>query len=353
MLVAGTAGDVVGGIATVSNTLAHAFDSHDVVRVELLNAGGGRGPRGYWRFPPALARVVRGDYSVLHLQIASGGSTLRKALLARAARRRGRPYVAHLHGAGYVEFLAGLGPRRRAAVRTLYTEASGIIVLGDTWRDLLVEQLDVPREAITVVHNGVEPVPRLAEAVKQPPRSIVFIGELSTRKGADVLLQAWAGLVSAGRTQGWRLLLLGPTPDAAVAAAASALAGRTDSLQVRGPVTGPDKDALVSAASLFCLPSRAEGLPMALLEALSAGLPAVTTPVGSIAQVVADHNGRLVPPGDAAALASALDELMHDDAERARLSVGAVATYAERFTSAHMAEQIAEVWRAAAGVTRG
>lgn len=353
VVVAGPAPDVVGGMATVTNTLASSLVGDDSMRVVLLDSGGGRGPRGYWRFPLALARIARSDYSVLHLQVASGGSTLRKALMARLARRRGLPYVVHLHGAVYADFLAELRPRRRAAVRELFTEAAGVIVLGDAWHDLLVAELGVPTRDITVVHNGVDPVPRVPDADKPAPRSIVFVGEVSQRKGADVLLQAWQDLTVAGRASGWQLLLLGPTPDAWVAQSADELASRTEGLQLCGSVTGPGKDALVSAASLFCLPSRAEGLPMALLEGFSAGLPAVTTPVGSIPQVVGDHNGRLVPPGDAAALASALDELMHDDAERARLSDGALETYRGRFTSDHMAQQVARVWRAAAGVPRG
>lgn len=84
---------------------------------------------------------------------------------------------------------------------------------------------------------------------------------------------------------------------------------------------------------------------MALLEAMSAGLPAVCTDVGSIAEVVDDTNGRLIASGDVET--QALGELLTEDALRARLSDGAFATWNAGFTSARMASRVAAVWAAA------
>jgi len=84
-----------------------------------------------------------------------------------------------------------------------------------------------------------------------------------------------------------------------------------------------DPVRVLVAADVFCLSSRFEGLPIALLEAMAAGLPAVATRVGGIPAVITDgREGRLVPPGDAVALAAAVGELT-DPALRARLAAAA------------------------------
>ena len=344
----GPAPAVVGGMSTVAATLASEFRADDAVELSLLDSGGGIGPRGYLRFPAALAAVATRRYDLLHLHVASRGSTLRKAMLAGVAARRSVPYVVHLHGAGYVDFLAGLNDRTRAAVRGFFTGAAGIVVLGDAWRDVLVRDLGIAPERMSIVNNGVRPLPRVADADKADDRAVVFVGELSRRKGADLLAQAWTTLVGRGEASGWRCLCLGPTPDAEALASIEAMpAPARASLELVGPVTGDNKDALISRASVFCLPSRAEGLPMALLEAMSAGLPAVCTDVGSIAEVVDDTNGRLIASGDVGALTQALGELLTEDALRARLSDGAFATWNAGFTSARMASRVAAVWAAA------
>ena len=104
---------------------------------------------------------------------------------------------------------------------------------------------------------------------------------------------------------------------------------------------------LLAAMDIYLCASHEEGFSNVLLEAMSAGLPAVCTDVGSIAEVVDDTNGRLIASGDVGALTQALGELLTEDALRARLSDGAFATWNAGFTSARMASRVAAVWAAA------
>src|SRR6185312_5153733 len=101
-----------------------------------------------------------------------------------------------------------------------------------------------------------------------------------------------------------------------------AAAGRPDALGERLRRFGYREDiqAVLAAADIFALPSRFEGLPMSVIEAMLTGLPVVATNVrGPAEQVLADVTGLLVPPGDAPALASALQRLAADPALRARM----------------------------------
>src|SRR5206468_805374 len=95
--------------------------------------------------------------------------------------------------------------------------------------------------------------------------------------------------------------------------------GLADRVDVTGWVGAAETDALLAGAHLLLLPSREEGLPMSVLEAIARGIPVVTTPVGAIPDVVQDGvQGLVVEPGDSGALAAAIAELLADEPRRRR-----------------------------------
>ena len=92
---------------------------------------------------------------------------------------------------------------------------------------------------------------------------------------------------------------------------------------------------LMAAADIFVLPSRFEGLPMSVIEAMLTGLPVVATNVrGPAEQVVPELTGLLVPPGDASALAAALGRLAADAALRARMGAAGRKRAVQRYDEA-------------------
>ncbi len=104
--------------------------------------------------------------------------------------------------------------------------------------------------------------------------------------------------------------------------------------------------AELSRATVFALPSHNEGVPMALLEAMSRSLPVLTTPVGGIPEVIEnDRNGLMVTPGDVDAIEVALNRLLSSSAERARLGAAARATIAERYSLSAAIERLAALYR--------
>ncbi len=133
------------------------------------------------------------------------------------------------------------------------------------------------------------------------PETVVFAGEVGRRKGVDVLLAAWPRVRAA--RPGARLVLAGPPGDVAP----PPLPG-VDVLGARPRAAVGD---LLAGARAAVLPSRAEVLPVFLLEAMAAARPVVATPVGEVAHLV-DGAGVLVRPGDPAALAGALVDVLTD-----------------------------------------
>ncbi len=102
----------------------------------------------------------------------------------------------------------------------------------------------------------------------------------------------------------------------------------------------------LARATVFALPSHNEGVPMALLEAMSLSLPVLTTPVGGIPEVIEnERNGLLVPAGDVDAIEVALQRLLQSSAERTRLGAAARATIAERFSLGATIDKLAALYR--------
>ena len=103
---------------------------------------------------------------------------------------------------------------------------------------------------------------------------------------------------------------------------------------------------LLAESGIVLLPSRMEGLPVAILEAMAIGATVITTPVGAITDAIEEGvTGLLVPAGDAPALAQAIARLLRDPALRARLAEAARRRFEERFTIERTAEKIAALYR--------
>ena len=169
-------------------------------------------------------------------------------------------------------------------------------------------------------------------------RLLVAAGRLARQKGFDLLLEALPAVVA--RHPGVRLLIAGDGPERPALTAQVArleLGGRVRFLGERS-----DLAALVAAADGFVLPSRSEGAPYVLLEAMALAVPVVATAVGGVAELLGSGSqGALVPAGDPAALARSIVELLQfPEAARQRAGLAAAAV-AGRFSAERMAAETA------------
>jgi glycosyltransferase involved in cell wall biosynthesis len=176
----------------------------------------------------------------------------------------------------------------------------------------------------------------------------VTVASLHVRKGHDVLVGALGKVcVPAGRRLVW--IFAGEGPERATLR--QAVEGLGDAVSVRLPGQMKDVEMLLSAADLFCLPSRYEGLGVALLEAMAAGVPCVASRVGGMAESVIDgETGLHVPVGDEAALARAIESLIDDPQLARRLADGGRQRTAEQFDVRIMGESTLRLYRQLAGV---
>jgi glycosyltransferase involved in cell wall biosynthesis len=283
--------------------------------------------------------------AIVHAHSASRASFMRKSLLLLIARRAGCKTIFHLHGGGFRQFAdQESGTLMRRWIRHTLERSSRVIALSDGWADYL--RGFAPRARVAVLPNSV-PLPALPDPALREPGRILFLGRAEAAKGIDELLEATARLAS--RLPGLRLAIGGEGDLARLRrrAADLGIAGRVELL---GWVGQEARDAELARASVFCLPSHAEGLPMSMLEAMAAGRAVVVSRVGGIPETIRDHdNGLLVPPRDVPALAAALAQVLEDGALRERLARRARATIEQRYSLDVVGEQLASLYHELAG----
>ncbi len=165
---------------------------------------------------------------------------------------------------------------------------------------------------VVYVPNGIDlsVIPEVGE--RAHPKQIIYVGRLSREKGVDVLVRAMSMIKDA------QLILVGSGPEEAKL---RRIASRVGRVRFMGALPRERALKLVKGSEIFVLPSRAEGLSTALLEAMACGVPVVATAVGGNTEIIEDgKTGILVRPDDPGELASAITRLLEDDDLRRRLS---------------------------------
>lgn len=287
-----------------------------------------------------------------------------------------RPDLCHLHCPYPVAELAWLLRGRHPMVLTWHSDVVRQRLLGAVWslgQRMLLARADrvlatspryaassaflrrVPPERLRVVPLGIQapalrPDPDRARERFGAGPNLVFVGQLRYYKGLGSLLEALALLrqESAGALRP-RLLVAGRGPMETAWRAKGAALGLEDQVRWLGALDDRDRDLLLAAGDLYVLPAvaRSEAFGLALLEAMAAGLPLLSTELGTGTSWVNQHGvtGLVVPPKDPAALAEALRRLLSDDEGRRAMGRAAKARFDEHFTAAAMLAAVDAVYQ--------
>jgi len=223
-------------------------------------------------------------------------------------------------------------PRQVRAQRVAHRLATHVTAVSEAAADSVVA-LGVPRARITVIPNGVDAARFVPPGPREEARRALgadaaplvgSVGCLAARKDYGTLLEALRLLADRGLA--FRAALVGDGPAREVLEAHAAALGLTNRIRFLGERV--DVDRLLAGMDVFVLSSREEGIPNALLEAMAAGRACVATAVGGTPEVLRDgETGWLVPPGEPAALADAIEQALTrpDEARRRGAAAGRAA----------------------------
>lgn len=241
-------------------------------------------------------------------------------------------------------------PEERASHRHLLTAVDRLICVSQGARRSM-RHAGIADAKLAVVRNGVPPL--ICDATGDDARArldvppgaplVLTVARFTEQKGHRVLLDAIPMILE--RHPAARFLWAGDGPlaqDLRDETGARGLAEHVRFLGHRG-----DVGALLAAADLFVLPSLFEGLPLSVLEAMAAGLPVVATKTcGSDEAVLDGVTGRLAPPGDAGALAAAVNEALGHPERAAAWGVAGRLRWSREFSAARMVRETAAVYEA-------
>ena len=352
---AGPWGPKGGGMFKVSDYLIQNQASPPPGHAELRHLdtrGNGSALLSLGMLGIALGKITAGRASGrlvgVHVNMAERLSVLRKGLLIGWSRLLGLPVVLHLHAAQLHHFYRDLPGPLQALTRRVFAMASHCLVLGNSSRDFVINELHVPAEKVEIVINGVPP-PALPRRIRhrEDPKRILFLGNLSERKGVSDLLRA---LAAPGLDYNLAVNLAGGGDIDHYSEMAENL-GISHFVRFEGWVDQEKAAELISAADVLVLPSYDEGLPLVILEALANSVAVVCTPVGEIETVLTDGvNAQFVTPGDENSIASALHKTLSDDSFRHRLESNGHAIYEAKFSIARFFDTIAAVHKSTFGM---
>jgi sugar transferase (PEP-CTERM/EpsH1 system associated) len=327
----------------------------DVEIIELGKTGEGND----YRIPFRLAKIL--ESRRIDIVQSHDWGTLLETVGAAALARTAAVHMAHgptIHypaGDGWAPMKRWV---RRRTERLASLKLKRAIAVSEVVRRELVEHIGIPAKKVVLVHNGIDLTSKPLENLEEKRQRLgwgagdvllITVGRLAPIKNYSVLLQALA--MAAVGTPKLRLVMVGDGSERSKLEAEAGqlgLASRVIFLGERSDV----KDWL-AIAHIFVLPSIYEGISIALLEAMAAGLPAVVSRVGGNPEVVVEgQTGLLVESGDAAGLAFAMVELAGDEMRRRRMGVAARSRVEDEFDLAKTVQRYEEIYLQALGALR-
>lgn len=341
VLIVGPTGGTTGGIRSYILGQAEHLSGAVSTRVYDVGTPTGGGRRellhaallAAWRllvFPlrrrPDIVHVHTSHYRSFYQ---SAGYVLFAAFVWRV------PVVLHVHGSSFDRFVDEASGPVAVLQRTVFDACDAVVVLSDYWRDVL--DAHVSPERLVVLPNAVRAAAYRPSMPAEP--HVCFVSDHIDRKGLPEFVAAVRRLKRSGAT--FRVTIAGTGPRSQLAAE---LAAEFPDVEYVGFVSEEAKRELLSNSSLYVLPAHAEGLPIAILEAMAGGNAIVSTTVGSIPSAVDDANGRLVPPGDVEALTAALDELVSAPDAVARMGRESRTRVVERYDWPTVAARLVDLY---------
>lgn len=243
-------------------------------------------------------------YDLVHIHTSEPPSAFRKCIFMAYAKLWHKKTIIHFHSFSQD---TTINSKYRYLYHYLFVKADVVIVLSETWKKI-VNDVFLLGDKIKVVYNPCTTEILNEKYIKK--QQILYAGTVNARKGYVDLIKAFA-LIAKDYSE-WQIIFAGngETDKGKILAAQLGIDKQTSFL---GWVNGSEKDKAFKEATIFCLPSYAEGFPMAVLDAWSYGLPVITTPVGGISDIARNgHNLLLFMPGDIQQLAEQMKKMIEN-----------------------------------------
>lgn len=285
-----------GGIASVLRTYSNMIEPFHHLAV---NSRRGK-VVGYLSLAFLLAKLPFHRFSgqqIVHVHYASGKSWRRESLIASWARFCGFKTVMHCHSGLFPDYAA----EHISEVHKILGRCDINVVLSPKWSKIFETKLKI--DGTRPINNVIYPsgVTHIASSQNRPA-CFTFIGDIIDRKGIFDLIDATDLLDD----DNWKLVICGRGDIARLGKRISESPNK-DKIEFRGVITSAERDTLLAQTDAIVLPSYFEGVPMVVLEGMSAGTGVIVSDVGAVSDMITDRlNGFIVTPGDREGLVKAM-----------------------------------------------
>ena len=302
---------VKGGIASVVNGYrgSELEREYEISYVESYRNGSkwqklGKALSGYCSF---VGLLISHKPDIVHIHSSFGPSFYRKMPFIYLSSLCNIPVINHVHGADFEEFYEKASVFKKKMIAKVYGKCTRVLVLSEEWKKNIGRI--VPYGRIEILENYCT-IPKEPCDGSRNMEQVLFVGEIGRRKGCYDIPKIWEKVVQ--QVPSARLIMAG---DGEVEEIRAAFEERDLMSQVSFPgwVRGEDKERLFRESAVFLFPSYNEGMPMAVLEAMSYGMGIVTTAVGGIPRLIQHgENGCVREPGDVESISSDVADLLTD-----------------------------------------
>lgn len=243
------------------------------------------------------------NIQIVHIHTASYKPFKHACFFASLSHFFGKKAILHIHGGGFKNYYE----KNTLFVKRQLEKADAVITLSESWGTFFIKEVGLKN--VHVVPNIVPP-PCFMEMPKHETFNLLFLGFIYQKKGIFDLIDV---IVQNKEKYRDRLkLYVGGTGQEYARLIDTINANNINDIVILcGWVNEDDKIKLLNIADAYILPSYVEGLPMSILEAMSYGMPILSTPVGGIPEIVENGvNGFLFPPGDKQAMQNSINKLI-------------------------------------------
>lgn len=235
------------------------------------------------------------DKNIVHIHMSYKGSFTRALFISRISKIFKNKVIVHLHGSEFEKWYNLCENSKKKKIRGFLKECDSFIVLGEEWKKK-IKKIE-PDTNIKIVKNSIN-IPKEVSKYNLP-FSFLFVGVLIKRKGVNDLIDAVNQMYKNNEIKNVKFVIVGSGEEEKKLIEIIEKNGLNDFFEFKGWVENSQISTIFKKSNAFILPSYNEGLPMAILEAISYGLPIISTEVGDISSAVMhEKNGFLYKPGD-------------------------------------------------------
>ena len=287
-----------------------------------------------------LFKVSTNTFDIVHIHFSTGMSFYRKLIVFKLAKLKGFKIVIHLHGSNFKQFYQNGNDFKKKLIEKFFNEADAVLVLAKSWQSFCEQFCN--KGNIRIIYNGASVDKFNSKINHRVNLNISFMGRLGQRKGIYDLLEAFEKLSSDIPNA---KLVLGGDGDIDLVKKIIKEKNIENRIDILGWVTGKQKIEVFQKTDIYVLPSYNEGMPGSVLEAMAAGVPIISTPVGAIPEIVIENkNGYLIKPGDINELYSKLKLLSQNKNLRERMGKESKRIIQEKFDVEKIVNKLLKIY---------